>query len=255
MNFKSTVALALIALLSGTAAVAQTKAPEPDFTLSYNVGVTTDYRFRSLSQTSFKPALQAGADFSHKSGLYLGVWGANVNWIKDYVGATKGSMELDLYGGFKTEVAKDLGLDLGLIAYQYPGNTAGDVTNFVNANTTEIYGALTYKIVTVKYSYSTSNFIANSNSSGSYYVEAAANLDVGNGITITPHVGYQSIPNVTLDAGNYTDFSLTVAKDLGNGLSASVVAYATDAKDSFYKVSPTANLGKTGLAVGLKYSF
>jgi uncharacterized protein (TIGR02001 family) len=255
MNFKSTAALALIALLSGTAAVAQTKAPEPDFTLSYNVGATTDYRFRSLSQTSFGPALQAGADFSHKSGLYLGVWGANINWIKDYVGATKGSMELDLYGGFKTKVAKDLGLDLGLITYQYPGNTAGNVTNFVNANTTEIYGALSYKIVTVKYSYSTSNFIANSNSSGSYYVEAAANLDVGNGFTVTPHVGYQSIPNVTADAGNYTDFSLTVAKDLGNGLSVSVAAYATDAKDSFYKVSPTANLGKTGLAVGVKYSF
>lgn len=253
MNFKTTSALALIALLSGTAAVAQTKAPEPDFTLSYNVGVTTDYRFRSLSQTSFKPALQAGADFSHKSGLYLGVLGSNVNWIKDYVGATKGSMELDLYGGFKTEVAKDLGLDLGLITYQYPSNTAAAKT--VNANTTEIYGALTYKIATVKYSYSTSNFVANSNSSGSYYVEAAANLDVGNGITITPHMGYQSIPNVTADAGNYTDFSLTVAKDLGNGLSASVVAYATDAKDSFYKVSPIANLGKTGLAVGLKYSF
>jgi hypothetical protein len=46
-----------------------------------------------------------------------------------------------------------------------------------------------------------------------------------------------------------------VAKDLGNGLSVSVAAYATDAKDSFYKVSPTGNLGNTGLAVGLKYSF
>jgi hypothetical protein len=41
-------------------------AAEPDYTLSCNIGVTTDYRFRGISQTSFKPALQAGADFAHK---------------------------------------------------------------------------------------------------------------------------------------------------------------------------------------------
>lgn len=255
MKLKSTSALALAALLAGTAAMAQTKAPEPDYTLSYNVGVTSDYRFRGIAQTSFNPALQAGVDFAHKSGFYLGVWGSNISWIKDYVGATDGSLEIDLYGGYKGEISKDFTYDLGVITYQYPSNTAGDVPGFANANTTEVYGALTYSLVTAKYSRSVSNFIANSNSSGSQYFEVAANFDLGSGFTLTPHVGRQTIPSQTNDAGDYTDYSLTLAKDFGNGLTASIAAVGTDAKDVFYKVAPRDNLGKSTVVVGVKYSF
>ena len=247
-------AIVLIALLSATGALAQTKAPEPDYTLAFNVGGVSDYRFRAISQTSFKPALQAGIDFSHKSGFYLGAWGSNINWIKDYVGATDGKLEVDLYGGFKGEISKDFSFDIGAISYQYPGNTAAKVPGFANANTTEIYGALSYSVLTAKYSYATSNFIANSNSSGSAYFEIAANFDLGNGFTLTPHVGRQTIPNQPV-SGNYTDYSLTLAKDFGNGLSISIAAMGTNASDAFYKVGTYDNLGKSTLVVGLKYSF
>ncbi len=254
MKLKSTSALILTALLASTAVMAQTKAPEPDYTLSYNVGAVSDYRFRGISQTSFKPALQAGVDFAHKSGFYLGAWGSNVNWIKDYVGATDGSLEIDLYGGYKGEISKDFTYDLGVITYQYPGNTAAN-TGLANANTTEVYGALSYSVVTAKYSRSVSNFVANNSSSGSQYFEVAANFDLGNGFTLTPHVGRQTIPNQANDAGNYTDYSLTLAKDFGNGLSVSVAAIGTNATDAFYKVGTFDNLGKSGAVVGLKYSF
>jgi uncharacterized protein (TIGR02001 family) len=255
MKLQAKSALILTALLAGTAAMAQTKAPEPDYTLSYNVGVVSDYRFRGISQTSFDPALQAGVDFAHKSGLYLGIWGSNIKWIKDYVGATDGSLEVDLYGGYKGEISKDFTYDLGVITYQYPNNTAANVSGFSNANTTEVYGALTYSVVTAKYSRSVSNFIANNSSSGSQYFEVAANFDLGNGLTLTPHVGRQTIPNQASDAGDYTDYSLTLAKDFGNGLAASIAAIGSDAKDAFYKVAPRDNLGKSTVVVGLKYSF
>lgn len=250
MKLKSTFALVLSALLAGTAAMAQTKAPEPDYTLSYNVGVTSDYRFRGIAQTSFNPALQAGVDFAHKSGFYLGAWGSNVSWIKDYAGATDGALEIDLYGGYKGEISKDFTYDLGVITYQYPGNTAA-----TNANTSELYGALTYSVVTAKYSRSTGNFVANPNSSGSAYFEVAANFDLGSGFTLTPHVGRQSIPNVTNNAGDYTDYSLTLAKDFGNGLSATVAAIGTNADQTFYTDTQGKFLGKEALVVGLKYSF
>ncbi len=254
MKLKHTTIIALATLLASNAAMAQTKAPEPDYTLSYNVGAVSDYRFRGISQTSFNPALQAGLDFAHKNGFYLGLWGSNINWIKDYVGAADGSLEVDLYGGYKGELAKDLTFDIGLIAYQYPGNKAANVAGFANANTTEIYGALSYGVVTAKYSYSTSNFIANSNSSGSTYLEVAATLDLGNGFTLTPHVGRQTIPNQAV-SGDYTDYSLTLAKDFGNGFSATIAALGTNAGDAFYKVPGFDNLGKSTLAVGVKYSF
>ena len=250
MKLKSTAALFLTTLLAGTAAMAQTTAPTPDYTLSYNVGVTNDYRFRGISQTTFDPALQAGVDFAHKSGVYLGVWGSNVSWIKDFAGAKDGNLEIDLYGGYKGAITNDLGFDVGVITYQYPSNNAP-----VNANTTEVYGALTYSIVTAKFSQSTGNFVANANSSGSQYFEVAANFDLGSGFSLTPHVGRQTIPNQTNNAGDYTDYSLTLAKDFGNGLTASIAAIGTDAKDAFYKVGRFDNLGKDAVVVGLKYSF
>lgn len=255
MKLQTTSILALTALLAGTAAMAQTKAPEPDYTISYNVGATSDYRFRGIAQTTFKPAVQGGVDFAHKSGFYVGVWGSNINWIKDYVGATDGTLEIDVYGGYKGEITKDVSYDLGVITYQYPSNTAANVSGFANANTTEVYGAVTYSIVTAKYSRSVSNFIANMNSSGSQYLEVAANFDLGNGFTLTPHVGRQTIPNQTANAGDYTDYSLTVAKDFGNGLSATLAAIGTNATDAFYKVGTYDNLGKSTVAVGVKYSF
>ena len=249
MKLTTTSAIVLSAMLTATVASTQAVAAEPDYTLSYNIGATTDYRFRSIAQTSFKPAVQAGADFAHKSGAYAGVWGSNVNWVKDFAGATDGSLEVDLYGGYKGELAKDLGFDVGVIGYIYPSNNAT-----TNANTTEIYAALTYGVVTAKYSRSLGNFVANANSSGSQYMEIAATFDIGNGFSLTPHIGSQIIPNQP-SSGDYTDYSLTLGKDFGNGISASLSAIGTDAKDGFYKVGSVDNLGKTGLVVGVKYSF
>ena len=254
MNFKTKSILALATALVGTStAFAQAAAPAPESTLSFNVGVVSDYRFRSVAQTSFKPAMQGGVDYAHKSGAYVGAWASNIGWIKDYVGATDGATEVDLYGGYKGEIAKDFTFDLGVITYQYPGNTADKV--LVNANTTEVYGALTFGIVTAKYSQSTGNFIANPNSSGAAYFELAAAFDLGDGLTLTPHVGRQTIPNQAGNAGDYTDFSLTLGKDFGNGISASIVALNTDAKDAFYKVPGFDNLGKSAVTVGVKYTF
>jgi uncharacterized protein (TIGR02001 family) len=247
LNISSSVVLS--ALLTATVVSNQAVAAEPENTLTFNIGATTDYRFRGISQSSFKPAVQGGADFSHKSGAYVGVWGSNVNWVKDFAGATDGSLEVDLYGGYKGELAMDLSFDVGIIGYIYPSNNAA-----TNANTTEIYAALTYGVVTAKYSRSVTNFVANANSSGSQYLELAATFDLGNGFSVTPHIGRQMIPNQTT-SGDYTDYSLTLGKDFGNGISASVSAVGTDAKDDFYKVGSVANLGKSGLFAGLKYSF
>ncbi|MFZ4480144.1 MAG: TorF family putative porin [Rhodoferax sp.] len=250
MKLNKTHAIVLSTLLASGAAMSQTKAPEPDYTLSYNIGVTSDYRFRAISQTSTGPALQAGIDFAHKSGFYLGGWGSNISWIKDYTGATDGSLELDFYGGYKGEISKDLTFDIGLITYQYPSNTAP-----TNANTTEFYGALTYGPVTAKYSRSLGNFIANPDSTGSSYLEVAATFDLGNGFSLTPHAGRQWIPNVVNNAGNYTDLALTLVKDFGNGLAISVAAMGTNADKPFYTDTKGKYLADNAFVVGLKYSF
>ena len=269
MKLKTTSALALTVLLAGTAAMAQTAAPVaapvPDYTLSYNVGVVSNYVFRGITQTTENPALQGGVDFAHKSGFYLGAWASNVKWVKEVNGASKGDFELDLYGGYKGEIIPGLSYDLGLISYQYPGNDSG-VANpsypalaagtYTNANTNEFYGALTYSVVTLKYSQSLGDFLGNVNSNASRYFDLSANFDLGSGYSLTPHVGRQTIPNVVNNAADYTDYALTLGKDFGNGLSATLAATGTNATEGgFYTDLNGKFIAKNAVLVGLKYSF
>ena len=84
---------------------------------------------------------------------------------------------------------------------------------------------------------------------------------------MTPHVGYQRIPNQnntnaitgqvkTGNAGNYTDYALTLAKDLGNGLTVSGTIMDTNAKKGgFYTDLKNRFIADSTVVVGLKYTF
>ena len=255
---KKTIATSLL-LAASAAAFAQANNLEPDYTLTFNVGAVSDYRVRGIAQTSLKPALQAGIDFAHKSGFYAGTSASNVRWVKEFNGATKGSLELDLYGGFRDAIDGTLSYDVGVITYRYPRNNSGEAGTpgaglYANANTTEVYGALTYRIYTFKYNRSVGNFLGNLDSSGSQYFDLSAAIDLGNGFTLTPHVGRQLIPNQSLP-GNYTDGSLTLAKDFGKGLVATVAVIATNADRTFYTDLNGRYLGRKTLQLGVKYTF
>jgi uncharacterized protein (TIGR02001 family) len=236
--------------LAGSGAFAQTKAPEPDYTFAYNIGVFSDYRFRGISQTRLDPAVQGGIDFTHKSGLYLGAWASNIKWIKD-AGGKNSNLEIDLYGGYRGTVS-DLGYDVGVLAYVYPGHR-GFLP--VNPETTEIYGALTYGVVTAKYSHAVTNAFGNANSTDSGYLEAAATFDLGKGWSLAPHIGHQRIAGAGNGFFSYTDYSVTANYDFGNGLIASAAALGTDARKGAYVTPNGRNTGRDGLVLGLKYSF
>src|ERR1700757_1245618 len=46
---------------------------KPDNEVSFNAAVASDYRYRGISQTRLKPALQGGADYTHNpTGFYAG---------------------------------------------------------------------------------------------------------------------------------------------------------------------------------------
>jgi uncharacterized protein (TIGR02001 family) len=92
----------------------------------------------------------------------------------------------------------------------------------------------------------------NPNSKNSYYLDLSAALDLGNGLTLTPHVGYQSVQNIA--NASYTDYALTLVKDIENGLTASAAFVGTDANRNVYSFRGKYN-GKDALVVGLKYTF
>ena len=221
---------------------------------TFNIGAVTDYRYRGISQSRFKPALQGGADYSNPNGVYLGTWLSTIKWTKDAGGG--GDVEWDLYGGYKGEIAKDVAYDVGGLYYFYPSNKLGKVAGFVNADTFEIYGAVIFGPVTAKYSHSLTNTFGNVNSKNSGYLDVSASFDLGNGFSLAPHVGRQSIKGSV--GFSYTDYSLTLGKDLGSGFSVSLAALGTDANKANY-VTPASDgkkfTGKSALVLGGKYSF
>ena len=248
----STVALTALpqwALAQTTpAAPAPAEATSP---LSFNVSLTSDYRYRGISQSRLKPAVQGGVDYALPAGFYIGAWASTIKWVKDFGGDS--DVEIDVYGGYKGEIAKDLTFDVGVLTYQYPSNKLNP-----SANTTELYGALTYGPATLKYSHALTNTFGNPESKNSYYVELAAGFDVGWGMTLTPHVGYQKIKGPFSDAATYTDYALGLSKDF-SGFLVTVSVVGTDADKNFYIPGPSANstkfLGKTAGVVSVKYTF
>jgi uncharacterized protein (TIGR02001 family) len=240
-------------ILAIAAALAVTALPTvsmaQDSPLSFNVSLTSDYRFRGISQTRLKPAIQGGVDYALPAGFYIGAWASTIKWIKDIPGGDAG-VEVDLYGGLAGDITAGLGYDVGVLTYQYPSNKL-----VPSANTTELYGALTFGPAKLKYSHAVTNTFANADSKNSFYIEASADFEVGGGVTLTPHVGYQKIKGPNSDLGTYTDYSLTASMDVaGFGLSAAIVG--TDADKGFYS-SPVngKELGKPGLVVAVKKTF
>jgi uncharacterized protein (TIGR02001 family) len=248
--FKSLVLSSIIsaAVIAPTLALAQAKAPEPDYTLTGNVSLLTDYRYRGISQTRTKPALQGTVDFAHKSGVYLGAFATNIKWISD--AGSKGNVEVDLYGGYKGTITGDLGYDVGLLQYWYPTNELQKVTT-ANANTLEAYAGLTYLTYGLKYYSSLTNLFGNPNSKRSGYLDATGTYDLGDGWGIAGHIGHQTIRN----AGqlSYTDYKLGVTKELA-GFVFGAAFVSTNANSSLYTVK-NKDLGKATVVLSVGKNF
>jgi uncharacterized protein (TIGR02001 family) len=179
---KTAIAAALAATcLSALAA----DPPKSDWTITGNAGLFSDYRFRGISQTNKKPALQGGLDISHASGFYVGNWNSNID-SAFYNGS---NLEMDFYGGYKLPLG-GFTLDVGALYYYYPGSGSG---NTIKIDNTEIYLGGSYGQFSLKYSHAVSDFFSAPDSKNSYYVDGSVTYDLGNGLGLVGHVGYQKL--------------------------------------------------------------
>jgi uncharacterized protein (TIGR02001 family) len=192
-----------------------------DNPISYNVGFTTDYIFRGITQTTHTPAVQGGLDYTHSTGLYVGTWASNVKWIKDSNAIANGdaNIELDTYFGIKNAIANDYGYDVGYVRYNYLGTYTPQL-GYNNADASEIYGAASYKFVSLKYSYSLlDGFMTIPGSKGTNYIDLSANYPIeDSGLTIIAHIGKQTFTGAeaTAISPSYTDYKLSASKDFNS---------------------------------------
>lgn len=236
MKTKLLNSLILAALVVPSVAMAEEKSP-----ISANVSITTDYLFRGITQSSHSPAIQGGFDYAHDSGLYLGTWGSSVGWIQDYQTYTSGSMEIDVYGGYRSGFdGTDITYDLGAIQYYYPGTRPANITN---ADTTELSAALGWKWITAKYSYvASSGAFGFANASGSDYFDLSASVPLGEtGLTAGAHWGTFKFKNNA--AQDYSDSKVSLSYDIGSGMTAGIAYSNTNASDAVWTDTKGRKLG------------
>lgn len=257
----SAVALAAAATLSSGVACAADAAPAPAFTLSYNLGATSDYRVRGIKQNNSNPAVQGGIDLAHSSGLYVGTWGSNVS---DWTAAGSASnLEIDYYGGYKTEVA-GVAVDVGTIYYKYPGTSSNIFS------THEAYVGLTYGPLMFKTNYVLgSNYFGTTDSGvsakGTTYYDVTLSQEVMPKLTAAVHAGYTDYKQSAFSTAysgkmSYSDYNLGLTYDL-DGYLLGVKYYINDAKagtKSYAAASGSTdnkNLYKNGVAFSVLKSF
>jgi len=237
------------------AASAPDPAPAPAFT--GNINVTSNYKFRGQDQGTLKgwsPAVQGGFDWT-ANGFYLGNWDSNISFA--------GNIEMDFYGGYRGDLAKDVTYDVGILQYYYPKN-GGEI----NFNTTELYGSVAWQWLSLKYSHTVSNDyfgIAKAQSltaasdgaslSGkgrnTGYLDLSANYPLVDKLVLNAHVGYtryasdlrnasymfdcasESLCTNNVGVPNYVDWKLGVTYDLGSGFSVAGAVVGAS-KKSFY---------------------
>lgn len=128
ISIRGAIAATLLAgsALAATPAFAD-EAASP-ITITGNVALVTDYRFRGVSQSDGKLAIQGGITATHSSGFYVGAWSSSIG--EDISLPGYGSQELDLFGGWSGEVSPGITVDGGLLYYVYPGGDKFKNTDF-----------------------------------------------------------------------------------------------------------------------------
>ncbi|ATX82996.1 hypothetical protein Ga0123462_2161 [Mariprofundus ferrinatatus] len=235
-----------------------------EFSVSSNIGITSDYTSRGLRMSWGEPAIQLGVDLLHQSGWYVSAWGSQVS--DDYY--ANGTLELDLYLGHGGSLTDLIAYDFGVGAYFYPG------ANYSHAapkgaypdkryDTVEAYLGFTYDWLTLKYSVCITDYFgydertapvatwnsgivggvhAGNGTRGSSYLEANADFDLGSAFTLGLHAGLQLVTNSS--NLSYSDYRVSLAREVTSGWSVSVAVTTTQGAEIYNNFLSVAGNGR-----------
>jgi uncharacterized protein (TIGR02001 family) len=236
----------LLALLAGAPAAAADLGA--GFAVSGGATLVSDYRFRGISQTDKRFAVQGTFTISHSSGVYATWWGSSID---DYI-ANGSDAENDLILGYK-KTFKSTTVDVGVLYYYYPGSHGAN-TDFAEpyVHVTEAFGPVSVtgtaayapkqKALTIDGIHKEDNL---------YLAGDVAYAIPKTPLSLTGHYGHSFGPSYLTIGKEYSDWSLgttVTVKNLTAGLS-----YVDTNKSLF---SPSGrNISKGGVVASLGVTF
>ncbi|QSX36774.1 TorF family putative porin [Shewanella sedimentimangrovi] len=186
-------------------------------TFEGNIGVSSNYLWRGVTQTQDGVAVDGGVDYSHESGFYVGTWASSVDFGDDT------SFELDFYGGYAGSFAEDFSYDVGYLLYAYP-DAEGDI------DFGELYASLGWKWFTLKYAQFihagddvTPDELDNTDMK---YLTADVSIPLSDSLSVGAHYGYADgeVNQAWYAVSHYSEYSLSLSKETNIGTVSFILA-------------------------------
>jgi uncharacterized protein (TIGR02001 family) len=180
LKLASKSALIAASLLASAQPAMAGEEDTPAIDIDLSVTLANDYRYRGISLSGFDPAIQPDLTVTHKSGVYLNVWGSN---IAENGGA---DLEADVSIGWAREFG-DNSVDLRAIYYAYPGASNGNYFELSATFARRLKGA--NFALNVSYTPSQSNIGGEDN----LYLGLSGEVPIQNApITLRGSIGYEN---------------------------------------------------------------
>lgn len=176
--------------------------------VSMNIGATSNYIWRGVTQTADEAAVSGGLDYEHESGLYAGVWTSSL-------GNNGWGAEFDYYAGFGGAFG-DFGYDVNVAAITYP--------QLENADFTEVGLSGSYSFFTVGLNRTIASDVVDSAAGAEVFIEGdmyyyvSASMPVSGDISVGATFGSykfedDGVAGAELD---YNHYQLAVTKSAGD---------------------------------------
>ena len=248
---KIILGLSAVALTAVAAPAFAQEEPAPAVTVSGGATVVSDYRFRGISQTDKKFAVQGTLSVAHESGLYATVWGSSID---DYVAAFS-DQEIDLSVGYK-KTFDAVTVDVGVLYYYYPGAEAfGSYdSDFFEpyASVSGTVGPVTAKL-SAAYAPKQSALSIGAGKEDNLYTALDLSAAVPNTpVSLSAHIGHSFGPSYLTIGDEYTDWSLG-ASYTWNHITFGVSYVDTD--KSLFSPITGRNISKAGVVGSIGVSF
>lgn len=174
--------------------------------VSANIGVTSNYIWRGVSQTGDESAVSGGIDYANESGFYAGTWTSSL-------GGT--SSETDFYAGFGGAVG-EFGYDVSVVDYTYPQLKDADFAELILSGS---YSYFTVGIAqTISSQVDDADGTAESFIEGDQYYWVSAEMPVKEDLSVGLSYGSykfddDGVANTDLD---YSHYQLALTKSAGD---------------------------------------
>lgn len=236
-----------IGLLPNVAMAQDVTDPPKSITVTGGATLVSDYRFRGISQSDKRFAIQGTATVAHVSGFYGTVWGSSID---DYV-YNGADAEIDLSAGYRRTTGGTT-FDVGVLYYYYPGSGGIDSDFFEPyASVAHTLGPVTAKIGAAYAPKQRALSIGNGKEDNLYVAGDLSAGVPGTPVSVSAHLGRTFGPSYLSIGKGYTDWGVA-ASFTTSGLTFGVGYVDTD--DDF--ITPSGrNASKAGVVGSVGVSF